>query len=770
MRKFQKQKIKEKANQGYNYNDYYDDSYYGQNHYEDAYEESYREVYVEPKRNKKTTSKNKNGYNLENTYPNEYSGSEVQIILDNKSSFTDMVNEKIKKEYSKPNEIKDQKKVQVLVIAEKPNIAKAIAAAYGTKVDYNIKENPERFTYSGAPYLTFESYFKGVPATFTVSSVFGHILGDGFESKYDEWNIGDPIDLYDVPIVKREEYPDKQISKTLRDLAYGKDILCLFLDCDNEGENICFETINCCYENMIQRPYQQIYRAKFSSLHPDDIKLAFSYLKELPNKNLSSSVDLRSFLDLSIGVSFTRYLTNDIFPHLDLKLKNSILSFGPCQTPTLGFCVKRSKEIDNFVPKYVHRVYMNLNIDNSDYIRKACFYKTKELSSEENTNLSKDEAFEQLEFLFSKDITKGAVVEEVIVKRYEKSPPVAMNTFELMRRASSYLHLAPYTTIMLAERLYSRGYISYPRTETTKHPVLFDHKKTLKALKENTIEASTIDTINLLLKVSSINPVSGVDRGDHPPIAPLKNDSGLKNDMKKLYDLVKFYYLASISSPAIIEEREYVLSFEGKCFRAFSSSIIKKGYLEVFPWDMKGLEKCFPLLEKNQVVKIEKFLSEKVMIPPPEYLTESELITLMEQNKIGTDASISLHIKNIINRKYVKVKLETRQLIPTNFGKALIEALEEFDSELVLPKIRKVIENTANELINGSKDYKSIVESSIAIYRSKLAKMISCKEQMLSIFAKHIKVLKSKQNIQPPSLAKRRSSKLNSSFYEKGLK
>lgn len=761
MRKSKKQKINQKNNQGYSYNDYYDDRYYDQTHY-DYYEEAYDNAYAKPNKNKKTSSKIKNVKsiqkipNVERTYPEEYYEEEVAILLDNKISFTDTVYEKIKEEYSKPKEIENQKKVQVLVIAEKPSIAKAIAAAYGAKIDYDIKKNPEHFSNSGAPYLTFEGYFKGIPATFAVSSVFGHILGDGFEDKYDEWNSISPIDLFDVPIVKREEMPEKYISQTLSELAYGKDILCLFLDCDNEGENICFEVINCCYESMVKRPYQQIYRAKFSSLHPDDIKLAFSYLKNLPNKSLSSSVDLRGYLDLTIGVSFTRYLTNDILPYLDLK--NLILSFGPCQTPTLGFCVKRSKEIDNFIPQLVHRVYMNLNIEKTDYISKACFSKVRGSSSDENINLSKDQAFKELEYLFSKDIAKGAVVEEVIINKYEKLPPVAMNTFELMRRASSYLKFSPYETIMLAERLYSRGYITYPRTETTKHPFSFDHKKTLRALKENTIEGSTIDTINSLLKVSSINPLSGVDRGDHPPIVPLKNDSALQKNpkLKSLYDLVKLYYLASISSPAIIEERKYVLSFEGKYFTASSRSIVNKGYLEVFPWDIIGLEMNFPLLVKDQIVKIDKFLSEEVKTSPPEHLTESELITLMEENKIGTDASISTHIQNIINRKYVKIKEETRHLIPTSFGKALIEALEEFDNELVSPKIRNDIENTASELINGNKDYKSIVESSISVYKSKLAKMISCNEQMLSIFSKHVNILKSKQKIPPHNSARRR--------------
>ena len=105
------------------------------------------------------------------------------------------------------------------------------------------------------------------------------------------------------------------------------------------------------------------------------------------------------------------------------------------------------------------------------------------------------------------------------------------------------------------------------------------------------------------------------------------------------------------------------------------------------------------------------------MTTPPTYLTESELISKMEKNGIGTDASISTHIENIIKRNYVEL-IPGRKLKPSRLGLVLAQGYHLIDSSLVLPKIRSDIEDQCNKIAKGLADRVSVMYDLNAIYAS----------------------------------------------------
>ena len=120
-----------------------------------------------------------------------------------------------------------------------------------------------------------------------------------------------------------------------------------------------------------------------------------------------------------------------------------------------------------------------------------------------------------------------------------------------------------------------------------------------------------------------------------------------------------------------------------------------------------------------------------------DYITEAELVEEMEKNHIGTDASMSVHIENIVRRGYVSVD-EERKLKPTKLGIALIEALEEAEPEIILPQNRAKIEAFVKELADGKNNYENVMKIAIDFYKKKYYNIAGQIDKLKSIFGKYL--------------------------------
>ncbi len=207
-------------------------------------------------------------------------------------------------------------------------------------------------------------------------------------------------------------------------------------------------------------------RSHFSAITETDIKRAMNTLGK-PNLNESLSVDARQELDLRIGCAFTRFQTR-FFQGKYGDLDSNLVSYGPCQTPTLFLCVERLDKIKSHKPETFWYVEPELQDPKSG---KAFTVKWSRVHLFDK----------EVVYIFYNELRAAsqAVVTKVSLQAKRKERPAALNTVELLRAASKGLGISPIHAMQIAERLYTQGYISYPRTETTQYPVNFDFKSVL---------------------------------------------------------------------------------------------------------------------------------------------------------------------------------------------------------------------------------------------------------------------------------------------------
>ncbi|CAL8083707.1 unnamed protein product [Prunus armeniaca] len=595
---------------------------------------------------------------------------------------------------------------KVIMVAEKPSIALSIASV--------LSHGQMSTRKASTDVHEFEGMFLGFHVHFKVTSVIGHVFSVDFPEKYQNWTTTDPLDLFQAPIQKTEANPKAHIRRHLSQEARGYGNLVLWLDCDREGENICFEVMDCIgHSNETRR---RIYRARFSSVTEKDILKAMDNLVE-PNKDEALSVDARQEIDLKVGVAFTRFQTS-FFQGKYGNLDSRVISYGPCQTPTLGFCVQRYLQINTFKPEKFWAV--------RPYIMQKGY--ELQLEWERNKLFDYDVAV-----MFQKLVMEDGILEvtEIVEKQESKSRPSGLNTVNLLKVASSALGFGPQMAMQVAERLYTQGFISYPRTESTAYPSSFDFRGTLGAQVNNPTWGSYVQK---LLADGYQKPRSGTDVGDHPPVTPLRSatEDMLGNDAWRLYEYICTHFIGTVSPDCKYVRTRVEFSIGGEFFHCVGHRVLVKGFTSIMPW-LAVTEKNLPQFTKGEKIEVSQVDLHEGMTSPPDFLSESELISLMEKNGIGTDASISVHINNICERNYVQV-LAGRKLGPTALGITLIRGYQCIDPDLCLPDIRSFIEQQITLVAKGQADHFRVVQHVLQQFRQKYSYFVKQIENMDALF------------------------------------
>lgn len=586
--------------------------------------------------------------------------------------------------------------VKVICVAEKPSLAASIAGflsdnSHETK--RGLATDVHEFT--GRPFQGCRS------AHWKVTSTTGHMASVDFPERFQNWDAVDPAELFSAPTIKRA---DGRMVRHLEAVAKGADYLILWLDCDREGENICFEVIEACASVLkpLNGSIRRILRAKFSAVTKDSIERAMTSLGE-PNRNEALAVDARQELDLKMGVAFTRFQTQFFLNKYD-RLDSRVLSYGPCQTPTLGFCVQRHLEIMRHVPEPFWVLEPTLDAPNLAEGELVARWKRTRLFDEEVARA-----------LFKIVNDAGTfLVCSLDVKSELRVRPGGLNTVEMLKAASAGLGMGAHRAMQVAERLYMAGHISYPRTESTAYPKGFALKETLRTQKSHPVWGGFV--AKLLDDGLMAAPRRGVDVGDHPPITPMRvstEDQVGGGEAWRLYDFISRHFIASVSPDCEYETQTATLTAGGEEFTVQGRAVLNHGWTEIMPHRMLLDFRLPESIVEGASIPIKSINIRGDTTSPPGYLTESELIAQMEKNGIGTDASIPTHINNIQVRKYVDIE-KGRRVVPTQLGITLAQGYHAIDVELVLPMVRSHVEQQLDLVAKGEAPYEGVVSHILA--------------------------------------------------------
>eukprot|EP01132_Coremiostelium_polycephalum_P010785 gene10785-13206_t len=593
----------------------------------------------------------------------------------------------------------------VLNVAEKPAAAQEIATILAGRTP---NKSPGFSKYNCI--WSFKYNLNGQECDMVFTSVLGHLMSTDIQPPNDKWDSCEPIDLFDVPIHKFVNDTNQPIVQTIQKEARKADTLILWLDCDREGENIAFEVLQKCIE--VKRSLK-VFRARFSALIPREINNACKTLIA-PSENDAKAIDARIEIDLRIGAAFTRFQTKYIKSKFKIDPQNdggggskNPISYGACQFPTLGFVVERYFRIVNFRQEK----FWEISVEHEKYDTIEKKNLIANFSWKRKRLFDHNAAFILYEKCFDNPLAKVVDV-SLKEKRYRPEP---LKTIDMQKLASQKLRLSSEETMKYAEELYNKGIISYPRTETDSFQEGTDFESLIKI---QTQSRDWGEYAQSLLNGKFKTPRHGKSTDNsHPPIHPtgFPKDGDLKdNRIKSLFELITRHFLACCSHESVFGNTIVTIDIEEEQFTDKGVMLIDKGYLEVYPYDKKK-DRQIPKYEVGETFNPTKLELREGNTEPPHYITESELLSAMDRDGIGTDATMAQHIQKIQERFYVE-KIQDK-FKPTHLGISLVCGYDLMGFELSKPYLRAMIEADVQKISQGKISKEQVLQTTIQKYK-----------------------------------------------------
>ena len=536
---------------------------------------------------------------------------------------------------------------------------------------------------------------------------------DGVELK--AWKMDALPYLAYAPIEKLPK--EKDIIRSLKNLAKKADSIVIATDFDREGELIGSDALSCIQE---VNPDAPVSRARYSAFTKEEITHAFSNLVEL-DVNLASAGASRQDIDLIWGAVLTRYLTLVKFAGY-----GNVRSSGRVQTPTLALIVARERERLAFVPE-------DYWVIKGAFDAEAAAGPTSgegdlAFTAGHSTARFKDEAAAKAA-MAAVSGAASATVSAIDKRTRKQQPPAPFNTTSLMAAASAE-GLSPARTMRIAESLYMDGYISYPRVDNTVYPSSLDLGEVVKTISGNPAYKPYCDK---LLAAGPLHATRGKkETTDHPPIYPTAKATpdDLAPADYKLYNLVARRFLATLSDAAVVEGTKVTLDVAGEKFAAKGDVLVTPGYRAIYPYGMKKDEQL-PALTEGQAIAFNGATCTKKQTEPPSRYSQGKLIQEMEKLGLGTKSTRHSIIERLYTVKYV----QNDPIEPSQLGMAVCDALDKFAPHITHPEMTAELETEMDNIAEGRNTKDAVVMNSRNLLSEQLANLMPHSEEVKDALA-----------------------------------
>ncbi|MEL0036514.1 MAG: type I DNA topoisomerase, partial [Gammaproteobacteria bacterium] len=495
----------------------------------------------------------------------------------------------------------------------------------------------------------------------------------------------------------------EKVVKELKKIAANSDAIYLATDLDREGEAIAWHL-----QELIGGDEQRFKRVVFNEITKSAIQDAFDKPGDL-DTNYVNAQQTRRFLDRLVGFM--------VSPLLWKKIARG-LSAGRVQSVAVKLVVEREREIRAFIPEEFWEIMADLKHSENEFNMQVEKYQ-----GEKFRPVNEQQAMAAVEILNNSTYT----VTDRSDRPPQSKPTAPYITSSLQQAASTRLGYGVKKTMMLAQRLYEAGHITYMRTDST--ALSNDAVNACRGFIDDNYGSQYLPAkaINYSSKEGAQEAHEAIRPSDVSRSADSLN--GMEADAQKLYDLIWRQFVACqmtnaqyTSTKILVNASGYTLSTRGRVMRF-------DGWTKVLPpVRKKDEDKELPDLNVGDELSLIKINPSQHFTKPPARFSEAALVKELEKRGIGRPSTYANIISTIQDRGYVK--LESRRFYSRKIGEIVTDRLNENFDDLMDYGFTAEMEEHLDEIARGDADWKDTLSRFYGDFVANLEKAEADEEGM----------------------------------------